>query len=85
MSGKILEKEELSNLSFEESLKQLEKIVEELDSGTMDLEKAIEAYEIGNKLKKHCEKKLKEAQERIEKIEVDEDGELNINPIDIKE
>ena len=43
MSGKIVEKEELSNLSFEESLKQLEKIVEELDSGTMDLEKAIEA------------------------------------------
>ena len=57
----------------------------ELDSGTMDLEKAIEAYEIGTKLKKHCEKKLKEAQERIEKIEVGEDGELNINPIDIKE
>ena len=85
MSGKIVEKEELSNLSFEESLKQLEKIVEELDSGAMDLEKAIEAYEIGTKLKKHCEKKLKEAQERIEKIEVDEDGELNINPIDIKE
>ena len=71
MSGKIVEKEELSNLSFEESLKQLEKIVEELDSGTMDLEKAIEAYEIGTKLKKHCEKKLKEAKKKIDEVKVD--------------
>ena len=44
MTGKIFKKEELNNLSFEDSLKQLEKIVEELDSGSMDLEKAVEAY-----------------------------------------
>ena len=52
MTNKILKKEDLNNLSFEDSLKELEKIVEELDSGTMDLEKAVEAYEIGTKLKK---------------------------------
>ena len=46
MTNKILKKEDLNNLSFEDSLKELEKIVEELDSGTMDLEKAVEAYEI---------------------------------------
>ena len=51
----------------------------------MDLEKAVEAYEIGTQLKKHCETKLKEAQERIEKIEVGEDGELSISPLEIKE
>ena len=85
MTGKIFKKEELNNLSFEDSLKQLEKIVEELDSGSMDLEKAVEAYEIGTQLKKHCETKLKEAQERIEKIEVGEDGGLSISPLEIKE
>ena len=83
MTNKILKKEDLNNLSFEDSLKELEKIVEELDSGTMDLEKAVEAYEIGTKLKKHCEKKLKEAQDRIEKIEVGDDGEITASPIEI--
>jgi len=85
MSGKISKKDDLDGLSFEESLKALEKIVEDLDSGSMDLDKAIEAYEIGTKLKKHCEKKLKEAQERIEKIEVADDGGISINPINLKD
>ncbi len=85
MNSKMPKKEELSSMSFEDSIKELERIVGELDSGAMDLEKAIEAYEIGTKLKKHCEKKLKEAQERIEKIEVEDNGELTINPLEIKE
>ena len=38
---------------------------------------------IGTKLKKHCEKKLKEAQDRIEKIEVGDDGEITTSPIEV--
>ncbi len=57
------------NISFEEALKDLEKIVDELNNGDMELEKAISAYEKGIKLKNICELKLKNAQERIEIIQ----------------
>ena len=41
----------VKDLSFEESLKKLEKIVEQLESGEIDLEKSVELYEDGMKLK----------------------------------
>jgi exodeoxyribonuclease VII small subunit len=74
--------EEIDNLTFESALKALEEIVSQLDDGAIELDKAVEAYEKGAKLKKHCEKKLKEAQLRIEKIEVDKDGELSTKVMD---
>ena len=55
--------------SFEEALKDLEKIVEDLNNGDMQLEKAITAYEKGIQLKNICEERLKNAQERIEVIQ----------------
>tara|TARA_B100000886_G_C20282360_1_gene431778 strand:- start:457 stop:666 length:210 start_codon:yes stop_codon:yes gene_type:complete len=58
-----------NDISFEEALKDLEKIVEELNNGDMELEKAITAYEKGIKLKNICEERLKNAQERIELLE----------------
>jgi len=61
--------EKKDNISFEEALKDLEKIVDELNNGDMELEKAITAYEKGIKLKNICEERLKNAQERIELIQ----------------
>ena len=58
-----------NNISFEEALKDLEKIVEDLNNGDMELEKAITAYEKGIQLKNICEDRLKNAQERIELIQ----------------
>ena len=60
------------DISFEEAMKDLEKIVEELNNEDLDLEKAINAYEKGVVLKKICEEKLKNAKERIEKIKPDD-------------
>ena len=57
------------NISFEEALKDLEKIVDDLNNGDMELEKAITAYEKGIQLKNICEERLKNAQERIELIQ----------------
>jgi len=74
--------EDIKKLNFEEALKALEEIVQELDSGSIDLDKAVEAYEKGNQLKLHCEKKLKEAKIRIEKIEVSKDDEFTKELID---
>ncbi len=62
--------EKKDNISFEEALKDLEKIVDDLNNGDMELEKAITAYEKGIKLKNICEEKLKNAQERIKLIEI---------------
>ena len=58
-------------LSFEESLKELENIVDQLESGDIDLEKSVKLYEKGMLLKKNCEDKLKTVEMQIKKIKLD--------------
>lgn len=58
----------LEDLSFEAALKELEAIVSRLEQGEVDLEDSIALYERGQSLKSHCEKKLKLAETRLEKI-----------------
>jgi exodeoxyribonuclease VII small subunit len=60
--------DDISNLSFEAALLELERIVAELESGKAELERSIQVYERGAALKAHCETKLKAAQLRVEKI-----------------
>ena len=59
------------DLSFEISLKKLEDIVEQLESGDVDLDKSVELYEKGMNLKKICEEKLKKVENQIKKIKVE--------------
>jgi len=56
------------NISFEDALKELEQIVDNLNNDELDLDKAISAYEKGMRLKKICEERLKEAKLRIDNI-----------------
>ncbi|ADE29873.1 exodeoxyribonuclease VII small subunit [Rickettsia prowazekii] len=56
------------NISFEEALRELEEIVKKIDTGQENLETAVNSFERGILLKNHCEKKLKEARLKIEKI-----------------
>ena len=65
---------------FEEALAQLERIVAELESGQAPLERSIEMYERGARLKAHCEAKLKAAQLRVEKIVVGANGPERVEP-----
>ncbi|HEX4273178.1 MAG TPA: exodeoxyribonuclease VII small subunit [Rhizomicrobium sp.] len=58
----------IDELSFEGALKELEAIVSRLEQGEVDLEDSIALYERGQALKSHCEKKLKSAEGRLEKI-----------------
>ena len=58
----------VEQLSFEVALKELEGIVSRLEQGEVDLEDSIALYERGQALKSHCEKKLKAAEGRLEKI-----------------
>ena len=59
-----------NELSFEESLKELENIVDQLESGDIDLEKSVKLYEKGMLLKKNCEDKLKNVEMQIKKIKL---------------
>ena len=65
----------IASLSFEDALKELEGIVQELESGQAPLETSIERYERGAALKAHCEKRLEAARLRVEKIVVGAKGE----------
>lgn len=62
------------SLSFEDALKELERIVETLERGQGSLDDAIAAYERGAMLKKHCQAKLEEARLKVEKIRLDDGG-----------
>ncbi|MGB3627105.1 MAG: exodeoxyribonuclease VII small subunit [Henriciella sp.] len=64
----------IEKLSFEEALKELEDIVRRLEGGDVELEKSIEIYERGAKLKAHCEARLKAAELKIEQIVQGPDG-----------
>ena len=57
--------------NFEDSLKALEAIVEQLESGEIDLEKSVELYEKGMLLKNNCEAKLKKVELQIKKIKME--------------
>ena len=71
-----------SSLSFEQALAELEKIVTSLEGGQAPLEDSISSYERGIALKKQCEKKLGEAQEKIEKITIQPDGTVGTTPFE---
>lgn len=65
----------MEELSFEESLKKLEEIVNKLESGDIPLDEAIEKFDTATKLVKICNEKLEAAEESIAKI-VKDNGEL---------
>lgn len=71
----MTDEKDISELSFEEALKQLQEIVLRLEKGETDLETAINDYTLGTQLKKHCENKLAEAKLKVEKIIGGENGE----------
>ena len=66
--------ENISKLSFEKALAELEEIVDSLESGSVDLEKSIEYYTRGSLLRLHCQSKLDEAVLKLEEIKVSSDG-----------
>ena len=75
---------ELDGLTFEAALERLEAIVQKLESGEVDLEESIRIYEQGVKIKAFCERKLNEAQERVDKIVLSPDDTVKIEPTEIQ-
>ena len=74
---------EITQLSFEEGLAELEDIVRRLEAGDVSLEESIEIYTRGALLKRHCEAKLRAAEEKIERIVLSPDGGVASEPVDL--
>lgn len=72
-------------MGFEDNLKKLEKIVEDLHSEKLSLEKSIEKFEDGVKLADTCIKSLDSMRKKIEVISKTKDGKVKIKPLQEKE
>jgi exodeoxyribonuclease VII small subunit len=66
----------MSEIKFEKAITRLEKIVEELEQGDLDIDKSLEIFEEGIKMSRVCSKKLSEAEAKIEKLTKGKKGEL---------
>jgi exodeoxyribonuclease VII small subunit len=71
---------DIAAMSFEDALAELEGIVRRLEGGQVKLDDAIQSYERGAQLKRHCEKKLNEAQQRVDRIVIGPDGAVSAEP-----
>ena len=65
----------MNNMTFEDALTQLEKAVEQLESGELPLEKALEVFETGVKMSRLCSSKLNEVEKKVELLLNVKDGE----------
>ena len=72
----------MAKKTFEQALKQLEQIVQDLESGDMALEKAIKKFEEGIQLSKFCSRKLDETEKKITILMQDSGGQLTEIPFD---
>jgi exodeoxyribonuclease VII small subunit len=67
--------------TFESSLAELEKIVEQLENGELSLEDSLKLFETGVKLTRECRERLSDAERRIEVLMKDGDGKLSLSEI----
>ena len=76
---------DVSRLSFEKAIDELESIVARLEGGKVPLEESVAIYERGETLKKRCEELLRQAEARVEKITLDASGKpAGTEPLDVK-
>ncbi len=75
---------DIAALPFEKALRELEQIVGQLEQGDVPLERSIEIYERGNRLKAHCEALLRKAELKVEVITMGADGRAAaVKPLDV--
>ena len=71
---------DIAAMNFEDALAELEQIVRRLEGGQVKLDEAIMSYERGAQLKRHCERKLNEAQQRVDRIVIGPEGAVGAEP-----
>ena len=73
----------IEKMSFEEALAELEEIVNKIDTGQESLADAVSSFERGVALKNHCEKMLKEAKLKIEKITITAENKIEFTEFEV--
>ena len=68
---------DIKKLSFEDAMSELEEIVDNLESGNIDLDKSIQYYTRGSQIRDQCQKKLDEAVMKLEEIQVSSEGKIS--------
>ena len=77
---------DIKSMSFEQALKELETIVDRLEKGDVELEASIVIYERGEALRTHCDGLLRQAEARVEKITLSQNGEpTGTEPLDVED
>ncbi len=75
--------EDIKAMSFEQALDALERIVDDLERGDVPLDQSIRIYERGEALKAHCDRLLKSAEDKVEKIRLSREGKpVGTEPLD---
>ena len=72
----------MADIKFEDALKKLEKIVEELEKGSLSLDEALKKYQEGIELARLCGSKLESAKKKIEVLTKNKKGDLELKPLD---
>jgi exodeoxyribonuclease VII small subunit len=72
----------MAEIKFEEALKKLEKIVEELEDGDLSLGDALKKYQEGIQLSRLCTQRLEEAKKKVEQLSKNKKGEFELKPFD---
>jgi exodeoxyribonuclease VII small subunit len=76
---------DVTQLSFERAIEELETIVKRLEEGKVPLEESVAIYERGELLKRRCEELLRQAEARVEKITLDAAGKpTGVEPLDVE-
>lgn len=71
----------ITDLSFEEAMKEFEQLVRHLEEGRTTLDQTMVAYERGIALKNHCESLLKKAKSRVDTIAINAEGVVSLTNI----
>jgi exodeoxyribonuclease VII small subunit len=71
----------MAEIKFEEALKKLEKIVEDLEKGDLSLDEALKKYQEGIELSRNCAQKLESAKKKVELLGKNKKGEFELKPL----
>jgi len=72
----------MAEVKFEEALKKLEKIVEDLEKGDLSLDEALKKYQEGIELSRSCSSRLENAKKKIDVLVKNKKGEFEFKPLD---
>jgi exodeoxyribonuclease VII small subunit len=70
----VVKHTDIREMSYERAIQELESIVERLERGAVELEESIAIFERGMALREHCDRLLKQAEARVEKLTIGSNG-----------